>query len=172
VVAVKALQMPKGKSARMSGRKKGGVQYVFDEFRREVVLMTMLVHPNVVALKVKVVLDRLVLLLLLFTIDHLQAISIDPYAMVVEMMDMGSLYDVIHDADIALSWAARVSLAGDCCKVNPMRTPFLDNTFHLCVYLCGRECWDDCFLVVRYGIYRVKASAIMRGFTGNGIPAL
>jgi len=85
-VAVKELVM-KGDQAKKAE--------IFDEFRREANIMQRLQHPNVVSL---------------------QAICTDPFCMVVDFMDLGSLYDVVHDKSLSFDWNLRVCLALDCIK--------------------------------------------------------
>jgi len=65
---------------------------VFTEFRREVYLMSCMVHQNIVQLK---------------------GLCISPFCMLLEFCDKGSLYDYIHDEKELLTWPIKLKIAED-----------------------------------------------------------
>lgn len=65
---------------------------VFGEFRKEVWLMSWLKHPNLV---------------------ELIGICLEPFCMVMEIMDKGSLFSYIHKDGVKLDWPLRIQIALD-----------------------------------------------------------
>eukprot|EP01114_Cavostelium_apophysatum_P022155 TRINITY_DN7922_c0_g2_i4.p1 TRINITY_DN7922_c0_g2~~TRINITY_DN7922_c0_g2_i4.p1 ORF type:complete len:1489 (-),score=439.35 TRINITY_DN7922_c0_g2_i4:127-4593(-) len=64
----------------------------FNEFRREVFLMSQMVHPNVV---------------------NLVGFTLSPITMVMEKVSEGNLYTILHDDKKSLSWPLRFRIAVD-----------------------------------------------------------
>eukprot|EP01102_Stenamoeba_stenopodia_P017855 TRINITY_DN6460_c0_g2_i1.p1 TRINITY_DN6460_c0_g2~~TRINITY_DN6460_c0_g2_i1.p1 ORF type:complete len:885 (+),score=141.31 TRINITY_DN6460_c0_g2_i1:70-2655(+) len=60
------------------------------EFRREATLMSALKHPNLVEMK---------------------AVVLDPYCIVMEFMDMGTLYTILKDGTKELSWKTKLLIS-------------------------------------------------------------
>jgi len=88
-VAVKKLQLSLLPG---SDRAKDAMLAVFAEFRREVQLMTTMRHEKIVAL---------------------EAVVTEPFCLALEFMDLGNLYEIIHDDTRILDWPTRYSLAVD-----------------------------------------------------------
>jgi len=65
---------------------------VFKEFRAEVLLMSDMVHPNIMAVK---------------------GLCMNPFCMLLEFCSLGSLYDYLHNKDKPVNWAVILKLAMD-----------------------------------------------------------
>eukprot|EP01087_Luapelamoeba_hula_P024976 TRINITY_DN9696_c0_g1_i1.p1 TRINITY_DN9696_c0_g1~~TRINITY_DN9696_c0_g1_i1.p1 ORF type:complete len:1325 (+),score=299.28 TRINITY_DN9696_c0_g1_i1:269-4243(+) len=75
---------------------------IFAEFRKEVSMMSVMQHPNIVALK---------------------GLCMAPFCMLLEFCSKGSLYDYIHETTNPLNWAIIFKLAEDIAKgMNFMHT--------------------------------------------------
>jgi len=90
-VAVKKLQLPEAVTEEQMEQ----IVSVFQEFRREAQLMSTMHHPNVVGLL---------------------GVVRDPLCLVLELMDLGSLHDVLHDESRILDWRTKLSFADDVAK--------------------------------------------------------
>jgi leucine-rich repeat kinase 2 len=90
-VAVKKLVLPEAATEEQMEQ----IVAVFQEFRREAQLMSSMQHPNVVGLL---------------------GVVRDPLCLVLELMDLGSLHDVLHDDSRILDWRTKLSFANDVAK--------------------------------------------------------
>ena len=97
-VAVKQLSLASSfRGEQMEEHEKKEKQKVFDEFRREVWLMSGLEHPNLVILK---------------------GICMEPVSLILDFMNVGDLYNFIHNPKLegAFPLAAVCKIAFDICK--------------------------------------------------------
>ncbi|EGG15809.1 leucine-rich repeat-containing protein [Cavenderia fasciculata] len=69
-----------------------GTQFtkVFNEFRREIFIMSSFYHPNILDLK---------------------GFCLEPLCIITEFMAGGNLYDYIHDSNLALEWPLKIRMA-------------------------------------------------------------